>query len=218
MQAVEATESGALYMTGDGKARLVSRQNLLSQALYMTSQATLGDNIAGGDIPFLPAPTLARDDLSLYNEAVGQRSGGAQQAASNNASIIKYGRSTGQPTAGLIGISDGEVLGLLAYMVNKYSNPVDRFSAVTVDLGALTGSLPALVPAILTLDLLQRITVERTHIPGNGVSFTQVANIQHLAETVTPTSWTITLDLAIADVTYWILGTGQLGTTTTLGF
>lgn len=219
MQSVEATESGGFFMSGDGKATFITRQSLFTNSLYTTSQATLGDNTGAGDIPYQPGPTLARDDIDLYNEALATRTGGAQVSATDSASIAFNGRSTWRPAAALIGVSDSEVLGLCQYAVGKYATPTDRFGSVTVDLAAVANSFPAVIPTLLSLGLLQRITVRRTLVPGGGTTFSQVAQIEHISETVGPNSWTITFGLAVADPNpYWILGTSALGTNTRLAF
>lgn len=223
LQQVEATESGALFMTADGKVKFVSRQNLLSVAAYTASQATFGDNTGGGDIPFQLGPQIARDDIDLYTEAVATRQGGRTQRWPNpptSTSITAYGRNTWNPPAALLGISDVEVLNLTQYAVAKYATPKDRLSSITIDLAAINMSFPSLIPTLLTLDLLYQVTVERTHMPGGATSFSQVSAIEKISETIhaNPTVWTITYQMAVADPGWWILGTSQLGTTTRIAF
>jgi hypothetical protein len=218
MQQVEATESGALFMGVGGRVKFLSRTTLLSNSLYTTSQATLGDNTAAGDIPFLPGGAPGRDDQFTYNEAVAARTGGATQTSIDQTSIDVNGRTTWQPPATLIGISDSEVLNLTQYVVTKFATPQDRLQSITVDLYSLANSLPAVIPTLLSLDLLYRVTVERTVMPGGGDPFTQVANIEHIQETISPNQWLITFALAIADPAWWVLGTAGLGQTTRLAF
>lgn len=216
LQSVEATEAGALFMTGDGKVKFLSRQSLWTQAVYTSSQGTVGDNVAGGDMPLQPGPTLGIDDIDLFNEAIAQRSGGNTQTASNSTSIASYGRVTWRAPTTLLGTSDTEVLGLTQYIVAKYQTPVVRLQAITVDLLELIS--PNLVSHLLSLDLLYRLTVERTQPPGGGTAFSQAANIEHITETVTPDTWKVTFGLAIADQSYWIMGVSKLGQTTRLAF
>ena len=219
LQSVEATEGGALYMSTDGQVTFKSRQTLLGGANYTIPQAVFGDNTAAGDIPFLPAPDLARDDIDLYNEAAAQRTGGNMQVTDNNTSIAAYGRVTWSPPATLAGISDADVLSLTQYIVQKFSTPVDRLAAITVDLASVANTFPSVVGSLLLLDLLQLITVERTIMPGNATTFSQVGVIEHISETISGTgTWTITFGLAVADPSWWILGTDQLGTGTLLAY
>lgn len=216
MQDVECTEGGALYMDVAGKVMFLSRQTLFGNALYTTSQATIGDNTAGGDLPFQPAPTMGLDDIDLYNEAAATRQNGNTQITDNASSITAYGRVTWSPPATLIGISDTEVLNLTQYIVQKYDTPVERLASITVNLLELI--TPNTVGTLLTLDLLQRVTVERTVVPGGGSGFSTVLNIEHITETVTVNSWMVEFATAVADPAWWILGTSQLGTNTRLAY
>lgn len=216
MQDVECTEGGALFMSGSGQVTFLSRQTLFGNALYITSQQTIGDNTAAGDLPFQPGPVLALDDIDLYNEATGTRNGGLTQLTDNNTSIEMYGRVTWEPPATLLGISDPEVATLTQYIVQKYSTPVERLQSITVNLLELI--TPGTVADLLALDLLYRITVERTVVPGGGTAFSQVLNIEHIVETVTPDTWTVEFATALADPGWWILGTSALGTGTRLAY
>jgi hypothetical protein len=208
-------------MTGDGKVKFLSRQTLFGNTnsngqLYTTSQATIGDNTGAGDMPFLPNPDIAFDDIDLYNEAIGTRNGGNTMVATNTGSITTYGRQTWTPAGNLLGISDLEVLNYMQYVVDKYNTPVPRVRRVVVDLASL---IPLnLVGTLFGLDLLYQVTVERTIMPGGGTTFSQICNIEHIEHAITPNSWTVTLQLAKADNPFWVLGTSQLGTSTRLAF
>ena len=214
LQDVEGTESGALFMTVDGKVRFLSRQTLLGNAVYTTSQATIGDT--GSDLPMQPGPTLGIDDIDLYNEAVATRQNGLTQQSTNAASITSYGRVTWQPAASLLGISDAEVLALCQFITYKYPTPVVRIQDVTVDL--FNTLAPANTNVLLGLDLMQAITVERQGVPGGGTAFSQLCNIEGIEESSAPDQYLITFRTAIANPAFWILGTSQLGIGTAVAF
>lgn len=216
LQNVQATELGAVFIDGAGQLRFLARSTLWSQNVYITSQATIGDNTAGGDLPFVANPTVTLDDIDLYNEAVGTRTGGVEQRAQDGASIAAYGRNTWNPPATLIGISDTEVFNMLQWIVNQHKTPITRVQSVTVDGYALQTA--GTVASMLALELLYRVTVERVNIPGGGSSFSQIASIEKIDEKLSPTSWTVTFGLAKADAGSFILGMNQLGITTALGF
>jgi hypothetical protein len=207
-------------MSPGGSVVFLSRPTLQSGSLYTTSQATFGDNTAAGDIPVLPGGAPTRDDLFIYNEATAARTGGNTQSTADAASIDANGRSTWHPPATLIGVSDSEVLNLTQYVVEKYKTAQDRFQSITINASAVAASFPSVLPTLLTLDLLYRVTFERTVMPGGGDPFVQVANIEHIQETIDARTgqWLITLALAVADPTWWVLGTSALGLTTRLAF
>lgn len=48
------------------------------------------------------------------------------------------------------------------------------------------------VGTLLTVDLLYQVLIERTAVPGGGTGFSQLANIEHIDETVTPDQHTVT--------------------------
>jgi hypothetical protein len=215
-QSCEATEGGAFFVDVSGRARFVNRDALLAGTVYTTSQATFGDDTAAADIPFAPNPTLGLDDIDLFNEASGQRSGGARQVWDDNTSIDTYGRSTWQPAGTLLGISDAEVLGRCQYIVYNHADPQPRLSSITVDMFDLLEVI-AQPTAIFGLELLYRVTVRRLGIPGSA--FSQQGLVEQISETVTPDSWTVTFGLDVADTTaYWVLGTSQLGVNTALAY
>lgn len=210
MQDCEATEGGALYMDTAGRVRFISRQTLASDGRYQVSSCTFGDNRAGGDIPFEPSPTLALDDIDLYNEARGQRNGGLVQVAQNATSIAAYGRNTWQPAGSLLGLTDSEVLGMTQYVVNNHSTPVPRVQSIDINVLALINAPANQLAAVFALELLYRVTVERLGIPGSA--FSQVSLVEHITERRTPDEWVITLGMDVADTTaYWTLGVSQLG-------
>lgn len=215
MQDCETTEAGALFMTGDGKVRFLARDTLWTASLYQVSQATFGDD--PGEVQYQPSPSIALDDLDIYNEASGQRQGGIRIVVDNQPSIAEYGRTTWQPNGTLLGISDLEVQGRLQYVVNNYSEPVTRISSIDVDLLDAVGD--DLVAPILALDLLYRVTVCRHGTPDGGTAFEQVSLIERIAETVTVDGWMVTLALDPADVSQqFVWGVSEWGATTKWAF
>ena len=216
MQAVENTEGGALFMGTDGRVRFISRQTTFSNPLYTQSQVVIGDSFVGNDLPFDPSPTIAIDDIDLYNEATATRQNGLTQRTVVASSITSYGRSTWQPPSQLLGISDAEVLAMTQYVTFKFGTPVTRVQSVTVDL--LNLITPNLVGNLLSLDLLYQVTVERLGVPGGGQGFSQTANIEKITEIATPDQYKVSFALAKANPPFWVLGKSRLGIDTTLAW
>lgn len=214
MQDVEATENGALYIDVSGNVRFISRDNLITQTAYSTVQATFGDS--GTQIPFEPSPTLALDDIDLYNEASGQRQNGVTQVWDNAASIAAYGRTTWQPSGTLLGIEDSEVLGLCQYIVRNRATPVTRIQSIDINVLSLIQTAGQ-VATVMGLELLYQVEVQRAGVPGTA--FDQVGLVEKIDEIATPDTWTVTFGLDTADLTaYWIMGTSEIGVNTALYF
>jgi hypothetical protein len=220
LQQVESTESGALLVNTAGQVQFLARSTLQSSTIYVAAQATFSDNVGSGAIPYQPAPILARDDIDLYNEATAQRQNGLRQISQDLTSIAVYGRNTWTPPASLVGISDTEVLELTQYAIVKYAQPIDRLAAITIDLASVANAFSSTMPSLLSLDLLYQVKIERTAMPGAGTAFTTVLNVEKITETIDAAAgtWTVTFGLTVADPTWWILGTSQLGISTRLAY
>lgn len=214
-QLVEQTEAGALLMSGDGKVRFESRTSI---ALGSTASAvTFGDGT--GEQPYQPMPDFALDDIDIWNEATYQRNGGSTQQWDDATSQGQYGVRTLSKT-GLLNTTDAESLNHAQYDVNRYAQPLTRVRRVLL---RLTG-LPTLLPTILALDMLSRVTFARHSPPGGGTALSQDALLEGMAENydVHTGDWTMELRMSPTDATtYWILGDstyGVLGSTTRLSF
>lgn len=194
MQLVEQTEDGALFMTGDGKVRFISRTSQV-QAPYNTSQATYGDN--PGQFIYQPGLDLALDDLDLFNQATVQNANGIVQQAQDVTSVAAYGLRT-QSLSGLLGPNDAYALARAQWLVARFKQPVPRLRSISVyPLDNRTGGSD-LVSETLGRELLDRITVLRFGAPGTTDVFASYANIEGITDTVTVDSWVRTYALANA--------------------
>jgi len=212
MQDCQATEGGALYIDVSGHVRFVSRAALVSESVYASSQVTFGEFL--GDVPFSPPPTLGIDDIDIYNEATGQRTGGKVQTVIDQTSIDEYGRATWSPAGQLLGISDDEVQGMMSYVVTNKSEPSQRLQSFDVNMWTLAVSDQC--ASVLGLELLTRVTVRRG---GGATNFEGVGQVEAIAENATPGGpWTVTLSLDPSPQDYWILGQSALGVDTRLHY
>jgi hypothetical protein len=212
LQNVELTEDGAFFVNVAGALRFMGRIAALTST---TSTATFGDNTGGGEIPFELAPQLAEDTLDLYQAAVIQREGGQPQQWP--ATLSAFARTYQQSS--LLQTTDSEALGYAQWTVNHFGTSMPRVRSVTVHPFVTPGG--AATTALLGLDLMSVVTLSRHTLPGAGTAFSQLSNVEGINHHVDPTTGDWTVDLQLTPITatpVWVLGTSQLGTTTTLFF
>lgn len=176
-------------MDAQGRVTFLSRLTLVTAARHTTPQVVFGDEPGSGEIVYTPTVQPVVDDLNLWNEASGQRSGGIQQIVDNQDSIDTYGRRTWQPSGTLLNTDDSAVLGILQYAVAIQSEPQTWLPVFTVDMLDLVGD--GYVGQVLGLELLDQIQVNRHGSPGGGSELSQAALVEQIQETVTPTDWQI---------------------------
>jgi hypothetical protein len=196
LQLVEVTEHGALFMAGDGTVRFVSQANMTAATLSASVQVTFGDT-PNTEIPFDPNPTIAFDNVDIWNEADITRIGGVLQSSVSATSQTAYGPRTYSLT-GTLHASDADALTLAQRITTRLAQPYVRVESIAINLLEFVSNVPQLA-AVLGLDLLARVVVNRHGPPGGGTAFQQVALIEQIAEAVTPDSWVITLALSPTD-------------------
>ncbi len=225
LQSVEETEAGALFMDTQGRVRWIARQSLLVPP-YTTTQVTLGDN--PGELTWEPGPDMALDDLDLVNQeqvtgaAVLSLTGGplssVTQSWTDPTSAASYGLRS--RSLNCLNELDQDSLYHAQWDVGRLSQPLLRLRRI--DINPLD-DIPNLFPAVLSRELLDRVTVNRHSVPGGGDAFTQVALIEGMEEKVSASDgWTVSWSLSPTDaVSAWILGDstfGVLDSTTKLGW
>lgn len=208
LQQVEQTEEGTLFMTGGGKVRFVSRQNLATVAPFAAIQCWFGDEVAPPglagwdamtwdgtfvwgtlDLPFEPAPTLALDDIDITTASTCTRVGGLAQTAGTGTRVKGF--------SGLLHLTDACSLAHAQWIVNKLAIPAVRLADIKVSLLDFLNDVEG-VARVLRLDLMSRVSVERTQ-----VGFAQVGIVEHISEHITPESYELTFALSPVDTYPW---------------
>jgi len=192
LQAVERTEQGRLFVTGDGKLRFIGRAALI-QAPYTTSQATFGDSGAEleyGDLQY------RYDDQSIVNEVTVSRANGVAQTASDPTSKTRYLRRT-MVVDGLLHSSDDTSLDLANYLLAHYKDPLLRATQLKLEPDA--GNETTHYPQVLGRELAQRVTVLRRP-QSVGAAISQESLIESVAHRISRgVHWETTWDLSPAD-------------------
>lgn len=88
LQEVAASEAGRLYVTRDGKVRLIGRNEFWQEASYNTSQATFGDGT--GELPYRGLE-FAYDEEKVRNDIRVRPHTGDEQIATDSASQAASG-------------------------------------------------------------------------------------------------------------------------------
>lgn len=202
MQALEETEAGALFAGRDGRMVFVDRKSLITSPVYTTSQVTFGDGPA--EINFQASPMFTVDDVDIFNVATIQRANGPVKVSATNApSMAEYGTASWSPNGTILYRSDEEALSRAQYVVTRFGEPLPRIDTLAV---SFAGVNPSFYPALLGLDLLSRVTLNR-RTGSAGSAFSGQFLVEQIAEHVTPTSWDMTFTLAPIDsMTYSIAG------------
>jgi hypothetical protein len=214
LQLVELTEGGAFWLGPDGAAKFIGRQRL-SQPPYSESQATFGDDLDAGELPYHDL-NLAYDDAQIWNEILFTRNGGSQQSASDTTSQDNFYPRTLE-RSGLLFTADGEALTAATFALGRYKDPHLRITAL--DLTPQRDD--RLWPLVLGLDLNQLVTVNRRPEAG-GDAISQASRIEGIDHAWRPGQWRTRWALTGAEGDMmWFLGeetSSALGTGTRLGY
>ena len=216
LNTVMSSERGILYQDAGGTIRFLNRHYPYESANANTNQFTFG--YATGQLHYYPAGLVpGMDDIDIWNNVQVGRNGGVTQTAADTTSQTNYGRRTMNAT-GLLFLNDLDSMGLAQGMLLEYKNAKARVRSMTVDNTIGAG---AALPAMLGLDLQDRITINWRPIDGSTVDFTQASLVEQISHTVTPSTWTTTLAVSpVGTETFWRLDMTALDNTvpTGLGF
>lgn len=208
------TEDGLLFLTADGKVRLLDRYWRYTATEATVSQMTFSDSGVGvGVTEFELEPA---DDELLVNVARFTRRGGIEQVAADETSSDLYGETDLQRTD-LLHRTDVETLGQAQWTVVTRSQPVPYVRKILLQLHKMTVEQQA---QVLGLDLGHRVTCTRTP-QGTGSAFDLdfvVGGIQH---SVSGAEWLTELYVSPAPdstVELFTLGTSELGGTHILAY
>lgn len=154
-QKVEETELGALFVTRDGDVRFLDRQTAVTGA-YLTPQFTLVDDDSGAGIPYRSADADV-DEGVIVTRATASREGSVAVIYYDAAAQDEFGWLD-ETHDGLLYNSDAYSLGYAQWIVNTHKSPSSRVGTVTLE---LTKDPAAMYPAILALELGDRVTFKR---------------------------------------------------------
>lgn len=165
LQLVGDSESGQVYVDGAGTVQLSGRL----WRYYQNAPAVLvGEEQAGGEIPYLDDISVEFDTTHIYNQVSVTNQGApgsAQQPAvlsPNPTSATAYAPRTLQRT---INVLDPTVPQYAAnYLSQQYGQPLARIAQLTVD----PASNPALWSMLLGLGFGSRVQVSRRPPSGPG--------------------------------------------------
>ena len=165
LQLVADSESGQVYVDATGTVELSGRL----WRYYQNAPAVLiGEQQAGGEIPYLDDIAVEFDTTHIYNQVsvTNQAAPGAPQQpaalSQNTASATAYAPRTQQVT---INVQDTSVPQYAAnYIAQQYGAPLARIAQLTVD----PASNPALWSTLLGLGFGSRVQVSRRPPSGPG--------------------------------------------------
>lgn len=169
----ETVEQGAFFINAAGKATFRSRNQLLTLARCITSQATIGDDAA--ETPVKNPLQVDGANLDFVRNAVTVTYEGGSIAVKDATSITNFGELEESVNATLLDSTSGWVARQLAnYRLRLRKDPATRVPAVTAQvLDDVETHLATLIP----LELCDRVTVNRRPSGGTG-SFSQACHIQ----------------------------------------
>jgi len=170
---IAQTEQALNYVDRNGYIVYRTRQH----ALDRSSQATFGQNVTGGEIPYLISLQLDYDPQYISNDIQMTHQGtppfsatGEAQSAStsvsitltNQSSVNQYSDRSLQLTSYFSDVSQS--INLTNWLINQYSYPHMRVAQVEVT----PASNPTLFAKLLSLDIGDFVTLKMTPIGANN--------------------------------------------------
>jgi hypothetical protein len=189
-QKVEETDFGELFVTRDGKVRYISRDNLYT-GTYLTSQATLVDDDSGAGVPYLNGGSADVDGSIIVTRSTVSRDGSIAVTYYDAAAKAEFGWLD-DTHDGLLHASDAYSLAYAQWIVNTHKAPATRIGALDL---ALAKDPPTMYPAILALELGDRVTYKRK--PQNlGAVISIDMRVQSIAHDTGAGYWRTKLELS----------------------
>jgi hypothetical protein len=208
LQLVQDTEQGELYIDAQSRVVFRNRQASLEETRSNTSQATFGDDAAGGayvdlyddvygggsEIPYADAVQSTPGD-TLVNTVIASRAGGTEQSVSNAASVSRYTTKT-HTRDDLLMQDDAGALQWASALLYQYGTPARRFARLTFN--TPTPQVEAVFwPALLGREFGDRITVIRR--PAGGGTITRDCFVRGVEHESNGVEWTSAFVLQGAD-------------------
>ena len=154
-QKIEETELGWFFVARDGKLRFLGR-NAGVTGTYLTSLGTLVDADSGAGLPYRSSSSDA-GEATMVTRATVSREGSVAVTVYDNAARLEFGWLD-ETHDGLLHNSDTYSRSYAEWIVNTHKAPGSRVGAVTLE---LTGDPANLYPAILALEIGDRITYKK---------------------------------------------------------
>jgi hypothetical protein len=187
MGMVTDTELGGLFCTRDGTLRFYDRNGLVTEPAFTDVQAVFGDDCSTGvELPYTDV-TLATNLDKIKNQVSISNVGGTAVTVQDLTSVGLYGKRTWQ-RMDLIHQNPTESTTIANAHLARYAYAANEIDGLAVE---LTVTSPAQQRLLLTLDLLWLIEVRRR---AHGFQVVAELQIQAVGETITATSWTLTLN------------------------
>lgn len=193
-----------------------------SQALYYADRSlrfnrstplfVLGENSAGGEIPYEENITQSTDPDFLYNDVTVDRVNGATVRVVDAVSQAAYTPRAYSVT--VYSTSDGDATDHANYVLYRYAQPGNRISAVAVESRGKPNTFTTMLQQLLS----QRVTLKRRL--SNGQTVTADYFVESVRRRITEAEFTTTLSLSpaanstfftLGDATNGLIGTGVLG-------
>jgi hypothetical protein len=206
-QKVEETELGWLFVARDGKVTFVGRNAAVTGA-YLASLATLVDDDSGAGIPYRSGDADV-DEGIIVTRATVSREGSIAVTYYDAVAKAEFGWLD-ETHDGLLHDSDTYSQSYAQWIVNTHKAPSTRVGTVALE---LTKDPAAMYPAILALELGDRVTYKRK--PQNtGAVFTQDMRVEAISHDTGAHYWRTRLQLSpfnlaaglpvgVWDVTNW---------------
>lgn len=209
LQKLELTELGELFVTRDGKVRLLGRRES-QQGTYLTSQATLADAIpAAGEVGYRDV-SFDVDEATIIDRATVSRDGSVALTFSDAAAVAEF-QVIDATFDGLLHDSDAYSYDYAQWIVNTHRTPTSRVGTVTV---ALPADPANAYPKILGLELGDRVTLKRRPKVGAAISYDY--RVEAVAHDTGTAYWNTQLQLSPFNLgaggnPVWIWGTTKWG-------
>lgn len=187
LRQLERSEIGSLYVAANGDLIFKERSQI-------PDTPTLDFADDGTGIPYQTLENLYGDEL-LYNYIRAQSPAGAEQIASDTASITQYQVSQLAITE-LLNNSTGVVLSIAQTVLGQYKMPKVRLTGFTVQ---MLGLSEAQQLEVLNADLTSFMNLTKTFATGTPSSFTQKSVITGISHEIQPGSHRVTFAVENAE-------------------
>lgn len=154
-QKIEETDLGELFIARDGKVRFLDRNSAVTGG-YLTSQFTLVDDDSGAGIPYRNVAGDV-DEAVLITRATASRAGSVAVSYYDAAAKAEFGWLD-ETHDGLLHNSDAYSAAYAQWIVNTHKTPGSRVGTVRLE---LTANPTAMYPAVLALEIGDRVTYKR---------------------------------------------------------
>jgi len=203
---------GQTYIAQDGKWTYRGHRWRLQNSL--TSQGTMGEDSAGGELAYSDLVVDDGSDELIWNRCQIQAFDGTTPGSFDivdSTSKTKYGESANN--IGQTGLANLNVAKNTAeWVVAQYAYPIYRVKSLKI-MPLVKPS--TLIPFVLGLEIGERITVKSRPMNVGSVD-TQDVYVEGIAHDFDISGdWTVTLQLSQASAHYWQIGVDKLGSSGT---